>query len=294
MYDVIIIGGSYAGLAAAMTMGRSIRKTLVIDSGKPCNAQTPYSHNFITQDGEKPGAIASKAKQQVLAYPSVNFKEDLVNEVSGHDGNFKVSTRSNEHYQAKKIIFATGVKDIMPEIEGFQACWGIAAIHCPYCHGYEVRDKKTGILINDENALNFAKLILNWTDDLTIYSNGKARFNSEEIKNLGVHINEKAIQHIEHNKGYMSHLQFQDGSKSKLDALYHRTAYEQHCKIPEQLGCEITETGHIKVNEFQQTSIEGIYAVGDSSSPLRSVTLANASGAKAAFTLNHELIMANY
>ncbi len=294
MYDVIIIGGSYAGLAAAMTMGRSIRKTLVIDSGKPCNAQTPHSHNFITQDGETPAMIAFKARQQISAYPTVNFKEDWVNEVSGHNGNFRVSILSNEHYKARKIIFATGVKDIMPEIEGFRACWGITAIHCPYCHGYEVRFKKTGILINDESVLDFAKLILNWTDNLTIYSNGKAKFNTEELKSLGVLVNEKTIQHIEHNQGYMSHLRFQDGSQSKLDVLYHRAAYEQHCKIPEKLGCELTATGHIKVNEFQQTTVKGIYVVGDASSPMRAVALANASGTKAAFVLNHELIMESY
>jgi len=163
MYDVIIIGGSYAGLAAAMTMGRSLRDTLVIDSGKPCNAQTPYSHNFITQDGETPAAISVKAKQQVLKYSTVSFEEDLVKEVSGENGNFKVSTLSEKHYKTKKLIFATGIKDLMPELKGFADCWGITAIHCPYCHGYEVKSKNTGILVNDESALDFAKLIISST-----------------------------------------------------------------------------------------------------------------------------------
>ncbi|WP_299535525.1 NAD(P)/FAD-dependent oxidoreductase [Ulvibacterium sp.] len=294
MYDVIIIGGSYSGLAAAMTMGRSIRKTLVIDSGKPCNAQTPHSHNFITQDGAAPSHISTLAKEQVLEYPTVSFKNDEVTNVEGSDGNFEVSTLSQNRYKTEKLIFATGVKDLMPAIEGFADCWGITAIHCPYCHGYEVKSKNTGIFVNDESAADFAKLILNWTGDLTIYSNGTAVFDKEEVSKLGVYVVEEEISLIQHKNGYMTQLDFKDGTSADIDALYHRTKYEQHCKIPEQLGCELTETGHIQVNDFQQTNVPGIYAVGDATTPFRAVSIANASGAKAAFILNHELITQQY
>ena len=294
MYDVVIIGGSYSGLAAAMTLGRSIRKTLVIDSGKPCNAQTPYSHNFITQDGSTPTHISSIAKAQVLEYPTVSFQDSIVTSIEGKDGNFIVRTHLSKEYKAKKLIFATGVRDLMPAILGFSECWGISAIHCPYCHGYEVRSKNTGILVNDESALDFAKLILNWTNELTIYANGAAVFDTEEVSKLGVKVVTKEIGRIQHEKGYMSQLDFKDGSYISIDALYHRAKYEQHCKIPEQLGCELTETGHLKVTDFQQTTIPGIYAVGDATTFFRAVSVASASGTKAAAILNHELITAQY
>ncbi|MEM1324412.1 MAG: NAD(P)/FAD-dependent oxidoreductase [Bacteroidota bacterium] len=119
---VVIVGGSYLGLAAAMTLGRSIRKTLVIDSGKPCNAQTPHAHNFITQNGEPPHIIAARAREQVMKYRTVEFLESLVTDVEGESGNFKVKTRSKETFNAKKIIFATGIKDIMPDLPGFVDC----------------------------------------------------------------------------------------------------------------------------------------------------------------------------
>src|SRR5690606_28226163 len=142
----IIIGGSYARLSAAMALGRSLRNVLIIDSGLPCNRQTPHSHNFITQDGEKPNVIAEKAKAQVLNYDTIKFYNGTAVSGSKIENGFVITTQTEEKFTAKKLIFATGIKDIMPDIKEFQACWGISVIHCPYCHGYEFRNQKTAIL----------------------------------------------------------------------------------------------------------------------------------------------------
>ena len=139
-FEVIIIGGSYSGLAAAMALGRSVRRVLIIDSGAPCNRFTPHSHNFITHDGEVPAVISAKAKAQVLAYPTVQFQEGIVTKADKTAQGFTVTTASGATYTAKKLFIATGVKDILPEINGLAACWGVSAIHCPYCHGYEYRN----------------------------------------------------------------------------------------------------------------------------------------------------------
>ncbi len=141
-FEVIIVGGSYAGLSAAMSLGRALRSVLVIDSGKPCNQQTPYSHNLITQDGRPPRQIATAAKAQVAQYPTITFYEGLA--VSGvkTETGFAITTQTGDAFTAKKVIFATGLKDIMPDLAGFAACWGISILHCPYCHGYEVRKQK--------------------------------------------------------------------------------------------------------------------------------------------------------
>ncbi|MBV6639889.1 MAG: NAD(P)/FAD-dependent oxidoreductase [Cyclobacteriaceae bacterium] len=289
-YEVIVVGGSYAGLSAAMTLGRSLRKTLIIDSGKPCNRQTPHSHNFMTQDGRKPSDIAQDALKQVLHYGTVQKADDLVIDVRGQDQNFLVRTKSGAIHEAKKLLFATGIKDLMPDIPGFAESWGITVIHCPYCHGYEVRGKNTGILVNDESADQFARLIKNWTPHLKIFANGEAQFDKTMIKELGLDVIEKPIAQIVHQDGYISSLQFADDSSEKLDALYYRPAFVQHCDIPEKFGCELTDTGHLKVTEFQQTTVSGIYAVGDCTTPFRSVANAVAQGNIGAAMLNHELI----
>lgn len=154
--DVIIIGGSYAGLSAAMALGRSLRNVLVIDSNSPCNKQTPYSHNFITQDGKKPAEITQLAREQVLNYETVQFVHGRA--VSGKiiDDGFSIQMQSGDEYKSKKLIFATGIKDLMPDIRGFEDCWGISAIHCPYCHGYELRGTETALMANGEKAYHLA------------------------------------------------------------------------------------------------------------------------------------------
>ena len=135
IFDVIIIGGSYSGLAAGMALGRALRKVLIIDSQKPCNRYTPHSHNFITQDGNVPGQIAAVAKQQVQAYESVQFLDGIAVRAEKKGSIFHVSTHDNAFVSASKLIFATGIRDVMPDLPGFEACWGKTVIHCPYCHG---------------------------------------------------------------------------------------------------------------------------------------------------------------
>jgi thioredoxin reductase len=166
-FDTIIIGGSYAGLSAAMALGRSLKNVLIIDSGKPCNSQTPHSHNLITHDGKTPQEISAEAKQQVLKYDTVTFHEGLAINGKKTDDGFEIGTQAGDVFTAKKLIFATGVKDLMPAIKGFQECWGISVVHCPYCHGYEFRDRKTAIMANGERGFHLASLVNNLTNSIT-------------------------------------------------------------------------------------------------------------------------------
>ncbi|MCE7038865.1 NAD(P)/FAD-dependent oxidoreductase [Dyadobacter sp. CY312] len=292
-YDVVIVGGSYAGLSAGMALGRALRKVLIIDNGKPCNIQTPHSHNFLTQDGATPAAIAEIARAQVSAYPTVEMLTGSVLSVEGSNNDFVINTDLNKTFTAKKVLFATGVKDIMPDIPGLAACWGITVIHCPYCHGYEVRNQKTGILTNGEAALDFAQLINNWTKDLTIFTNGEATFSEEtrnKIENLGVTINEKLISEIEHENGKLRQIAFPDGTTTVLSALYARLPFTQHTDIPEKLGCEMNEHGLIKTDEMKRTSVSGIYAAGDNTTMMRAVSGAVAAGGMAGAMINRDII----
>lgn len=291
-FDVIIIGGSYAGLSAAMALGRSLRNVLIIDSGLPCNRQTPHSHNFITQDGETPGAIAQKAREQVLSYPTVQFLNGEAVNGKQTDKGFVIITAAGDSFTAKKLIFATGIKDIMPAIPGFSECWGISVIHCPYCHGYEVRGRKTGIMANGNKALHLASLVHNLTDKITLLTIGKAAFAEEEFTRLQAHniqVIEKPVASIEQVNGQVQQVIFSDGSSIAFDAVYAAVPFVQHSDIPVALGCILTDQGYLKADASQKTSVAGVFACGDNTGMMRSVASAVASGNMAGVMVNLEL-----
>lgn len=291
--DVIIIGGSYAGLSAALALGRALRQVVVLDSGQPCNRQTPHSHNFLTQDGSTPAAIAAVAREQVLAYPTVQLRQDAAVAATGKDNSFTVTTASGIVLHARKLLFASGIRDIMPALPGFAECWGTSAIHCPYCHGYEYREQPTGILDNGDVAAEMGLLIRNWTDKLTIFTNGPATLQSEQrlrLADRGIAVEEAPVQQLRHKNGYLAHLDLADGRTVPLAALYARLPFEQHCTLPQALGCAHSEAGYVAVDNFQKTSMPGIYAAGDATSPMRAVAAAVAAGMMAGAMLNRELI----
>ncbi|WP_421810651.1 NAD(P)/FAD-dependent oxidoreductase [Flagellimonas sp.] len=292
VFDVIIVGGSYAGLSAAMALGRSLKKVLVIDSGEPCNKPAPHSHNFLTQDGKTPSEISSIAQQQVSQYKTVHFHTDIAIDGKKTAEGFEISTQSGKKFEAKKLIFATGVKDNIPNIPGFSECWGKTVIHCPYCHGYEFHGKKTGIWAPSEKAFHLAGLVNNLTQDLTMITSNKSDFTTEQVEKLQQHnikIEEGEIHQIEHENGNMVHIVFKNGKKVQLDTLYAGIPFEQHCKIPETLGCEITEQGYLKIDGLQKTTVDGVYACGDNTSPMRSVANAVQQGNFAGAAINKEL-----
>ncbi len=291
-FDVIIIGGSYAGLSAAMSLGRSLRNVLIIDSGKTCNRYTPHSHNFIPHDGEEPSVLAKKAKEQVLKYKTVDFFEGLAVKGQKTDTGFRITTQSGKVFSAPKLIVATGIKDIFPAIKGFEECWGKTVIHCPYCHGYEFKGEKTAIMANGDKAFHLATLISNLTDDISIITSGKAAFNTIQEEKLAKHrikIIEMEIDVIEHDKGHIKALLFKDGSRELFSAMYAALPFEQHSDIPVSLGCALTETGHIKTDMFQKTTVNGVFACGDNAAMMRSVANAVGSGNITGAIVNAEL-----
>ncbi len=292
-FDVIIIGGSYAGLSAAMALGRSLRKVLILDSGKPCNSQTPHSHNFLTQDGETPPEISARARAQVLQYPTVEFFNGLAEEGFVIEGGYAIRTRNDDIFTAKKLLFATGLIDQMPDIKEFAQCWGISVLHCPYCHGYEVKDQAIGLLGNRDIGYEVCRLISNWTKRLTLFTNGGSALTIEQtqkIKSHHIDIVEKEIAAFEHKKSYIQEVIFKDGTQRSVSALFARVAFKQHCDIPQNLGCEITEQGFIKTDDFHRTSLYGVYAAGDNTTMFRAVSIAVAAGTRAGAFLNKELI----
>ncbi len=296
-FDVIILGGSYSGLAAGMALGRALKKVLIIDGGKPCNRQTPYSHNFITHDGDTPTEIAALANLQVRRYETVTFFNGLATNGIKSINGFDIQVASGETFTGKKLIFATGIRDIMPDIDGFAACWGISVLHCPYCHGYEVRHEKTGLLSNGEAGFDLARLISNWANDLTLFTNGTSTLTAEQTAKLEKHrikITEKKIDRFEHSNGYLKNMIFRDETKSAIKAIYAPTPFEQHCLIPSSLGCEFTGEGYIKIDSFLETTIKGVYACGDNATRMRTVANAIGMGTTAGIEVSKKIILEDF
>jgi thioredoxin reductase len=292
-YDVIVIGGSYAGLSAAMALGRSLRKVLIIDGGKPCNRQTPHSHNFLTRDGERPTDISRKALEEVLMYPTVHMHAGLAVGVEKNTLGFSVETGDATVFTGRRVLFATGLADQFPEIDGFAPCWGISVLHCPYCHGYEVRDQTLALVANGDAAFEFCKLISNWSKDLTLLTNGTSSLTEEQtgiLRSKQINIVEKEIAAFVHEQGHIQKIVFNDQSSQAVKAVFARTGFTQHSDLPAQLGCEINRNGFIQVDDFQKTSIPGVYAAGDNTNMLRSVSSAVAAGTRAGAFINKELI----
>jgi len=292
-YEVIIIGGSYSGLSAAMALGRSLRKTLVIDSGKPCNEQTPHSHNFLTQDGKSPKEIAESAQKQVSEYETVHFHKGKAADAKKSENGFEITTEKGEKFHSKKLIIATGLVDEVPDIKGFQESWGISLIHCPYCHGYEYKGKKTGIIANGDKAVHISSLVKNLTEDVTILTQGKSNFTEEQMEKLkrnNIQIIEREISKLKHDNGIVESIIFSDQTEMKFEAVYGAFPFHQHSDIPKNLGCEFTEFGHIKTDQFQKTKIPGVFVCGDNSSMMRSVSNAVMTGNVAGAMVNMELV----
>ena len=228
-----------------------------------------------------------------MDYESITFHQDYAESVTKVDDLFHVATQKGGTFTTKVLVLATGVKDIFPDIEGFEACWGKSIVHCPYCHGYEIKGSKTGIMANGEKAFHMAGLVHNLTKDITLLTQGEPDFSEEQLAKLKGHqinIIDKNITAFKHEDGQISAVIFDDGSSAEFNAVYGLIPFEQHSKIPVDLGCEFDEWGFIKVDSFQRTTVPNVYACGDNSTFKRSVAMAVAAGNIVGAAVNMQLI----
>ncbi len=291
-FDVIIVGGSFAGLAAALALGRGLRSVLVIDSGEPCNKKVQHSQNLLTHDGEAPVEIRKRALADIQKYPTVTITNAFASTAEKKGELFEIRTSSGESYTGRKVLFATGVKNEMLPISGYEECWGVSAIQCPYCHGYEYKGQPTGVLAAGAKTLHITRLINNWTNDLTVFTNGEQPFTDEElakVKKHNIKIVETPITRLEHNDGHITSIVCGKDSYP-ISILYTHPPFHQHCALPEALGCELDEMGFIKTDDFKRTTVDSVYAAGDNTTFMRSLSAAIASGNMAGAAINNFMI----
>ncbi|RPD41396.1 NAD(P)/FAD-dependent oxidoreductase [Chitinophaga barathri] len=292
-YEVAIIGGSSAGLAAALTLGRFARRTIVFDNGAPRNKPAAHAHNFFTRDGEPPAELLRIAREQLKPYPSVELHSITVASAEKNNGGFLLTTATGEHIQVKKIIITTGVKDVLPPVTGMQQLWGEAVFHCPYCHGWEVKGEPVAIIANGDAAWHFAQIVSRLNKNITFLTNGPSILSIEQTEKLqrkGFSIIETPLASIQkENNGIR--ISFADGTSIQKTAAYYRgEALEFRNEIAKQLGCQLGETGAVIINPMHETTVPGVFAAGDvSHERLHQVSVAAAGGHTAAGSCNGQL-----
>jgi thioredoxin reductase len=297
MTDVIIIGGSYGGLAAAMQLGRARRSVLVVDAGQRRNRFVSRAHGVLGFDGESPAAIATKGKQQVLDYPSVRWLDGAATAARSVGRGFAVSVGGEEHF-AKRLILATGVVDDIPSIPGFRERWGKTIFHCPYCDGYELERGKLGVLGGGPVGQHYALIVAEWSspEGTTLFLNdGVAPSTGElaELTSRGINVESSGVLEAKDGASGME-LVVRDGRRYDLAALFVLPHTELLGGFAQQLGCEL-ESGpaglYYKTDpRTKETTVKGVYAAGDAGQALHSVTFAMADGARAGTSAHQSLV----
>lgn len=296
IHDVIIIGGSYAGLSAALQLGRARRNVLVIDEGKRRNRFASHSHGFLTQDGADPAEIVADARTQMMEYKTVNWlsaRADSAARVEAIDAlgaGFEVLAYGQRHL-ARRLLLATGVRDILPEISGLAERWGKAVFHCPYCHGYELNQGRIGVIAGSELSMHHALMLPDW-GPTTLLVNDAFEPNAEQLQNLagrGVTVERSPIEAI---TGHAD-IRLADGRTLPFAGLFALAPFEMTSPIPEELGLDFEQGpigSVIKTDAMKETSMPGVFACGDAARPMASLALAVGDGNLAGAGLHRSLL----
>lgn len=297
MNDVIIIGGSFAGLAAALQLGRARRKVIVLDTGLPRNRFAGHSHGLLGHDHKPPLDILAEARDQLVRYPTVKLVVARAEEVSGAIDDFCVLTDDNESLRARRLILSYGVADQMPNVPGFAENWGTSIVPCPYCDGFEVADQHWGLVWSGPQSHNYVRLYHDWTDALTVFADGhdippdiQADLSRRHVRVIDARITE-IVQHGSHG----ATVKLGTSPDVAVDILFAHPRNKPSASLHESLGLAIVNTPFgiaLKVDERRETSVPGIYAAGDLANPLMaSVTLAISHGATAGISAQQSMLV---
>lgn len=291
MYDVLIVGGGPAGLAAALTLGRARRRALLCDGGPRRNAAATHLHNFVTRDGTPPDDFRAIGRAQLEPYPTVEVRDARVEAIEGSVGAFRARV-DGETVTARRIILCTGMIDDRLPIPGFAALWGTAIFQCPFCHGWEVRDRRWGFLLRDAHGLAFAPMLRNWTSDVVVFVDPAVELTAEQIETLeaqDIELHFGAIERLVAQGDALARIELASGEAVPCDVLF---AHPPQRQVPlvDALGLTLDEHGYLAVDPMtRETSTPGIYASGDLATRMQAAIAAATTGMQAAAMIVHGL-----
>ena len=290
--DVIIVGGGPAGLSAALILGRCRRRVVLCDDGQPRNARSTGLHGFLTRDGILPSDLLKIGRDQLQAYPSVQLRAVRVTDARRASDGFTVDLGSGESLSTRKLLLATGVADDLPKIEGLADLYGRSVFHCPYCDGWEVRDRRIAVYGAPNQSPGLALELTIWTRKLVVCSDG-ATLDTRDADRLTEHnisVRTERIIRLESQDGALQRIVFEAGPPENADGMFFSTGSSQRSDLPARLGCTVTEKGSVATGEYETTNVPGLYVAGDASRLIHLAVVAAAEGAQAAFAINTALL----
>jgi thioredoxin reductase len=295
-FDVVIIGAGSAGLSAALVLGRCLRRVLVCDGGAPRNAPSPAVQGFFTRDGTKPAQLLTLGLHELERYNTVEVRTARVTAIVRQGKQFELTaegeTGRSRTFTARKILLATGVEDELPPLDGMRELWGTGVLHCPYCHGWEVRDQPLAVYGQGKTATGLALLVSRWSRDVVVCTDGPGNLTANARRRLrqqGIRVREESITRLEAGPKDSVRVVFETGEPLARRAMFLHAHQHQRTNLAELAGCRLTSKGAVWVDKNTRTSQPGIYAAGDTTPGTQQAILAAAQGAQAAVHLNEQL-----
>lgn len=291
-YDAIIVGGSYAGIAAALQLARARRRVLVIDEGIRRNRFASHSHGFLGQDGRPPGEIAAEARDQLMRYPTVTWETGRAERAERTDAGFRVADAAGRSFAGRRLLLAVGVVDDLPAIPGLAERWGRSVFHCPYCHGYELMQGRIGVIAVSGQSMHHALMLPDW-GPTTLLLNGTFAPDADQSAHLerrGVAVETALVAGI---GGEPADVALADGRVLPFAGLFVLPASRVASPLAAQLGCAFDEGplgAYIRTDGMQETSVPGVFACGDAARAAGSVALAVGAGTMAGTALHRSLL----
>lgn len=294
-YDVIVVGGSFAGMSGAMQLARARRRILIVDAGRPRNRFVASAHGFLGQDGKSPREIIGLARQQLAAYPTVAFFAGEAVEGRRHEAHFELGLSDGQVVKASRLLLATGVRDELPVIAGMEERWGFTVFQCPYCHGYEVGGRQLGVIANHPMSAHQASIVSDW-GPTTYFTQGIFEPDEAQLAMMharGIRIERAPVVEIVGSGASIDAVRLSDGRSVDIEAAFTAPRTHMASGLAEKLGCGFDDGPFgplIRTNEQKLTTIAGVYAAGDATSAMANATLASAAGVLAGVGAHQSLI----
>jgi thioredoxin reductase len=287
--DVAIIGGGPAGLSAALVLGRARRRVVVVDAGTPRNAPAAHMQGFLSRDGMSPADLLQAARAEVRGYGVEIVEDRVVKATAG----FALWLAGGRNVKARQVLLATGAVDVLPDVPGVRERWGRDFLHCPYCHGWEVRDQPVGVLASGPGSVEHAHLLRQWTDDVVLFTHAHAVTGDERatLEARGIAIVDGPVERLVVTDDRLQAVHLVDGRTIPRAALFIRPALRAHADgLATDLGCEMLAGGLVRVDAHGRTTVPGAWAAGNATNPRAQVITAAGEGSAVAIAINTALV----